>query len=73
LSFLFYVILTQVHLILRCTFGDGVETGFLCVSWLSLKSLSVDQASLKLSDLPTSASRVLGVKACPSTLDIAKL
>ena len=38
------------------------ETGFLCV-----KAMAVDQAGLKLSDLPASASHVLGLKNCATT------
>ena len=41
------------------------ETGFLCVALAVLElTHSVDQAGLKLRDLPASASQVLGLKAC---------
>ena len=38
------------------------ETGFLCIALAVLGF--VDQAGLKLRNLPASASRVLGLKAC---------
>jgi hypothetical protein len=40
------------------------ETGFLCVTLAHF----VDQAGLELRNLPASASRVLGLKACATTL-----
>jgi|UPI00001C5BD3 hypothetical protein len=45
------------------------ETGFLCIALAVLETLtdSVDQAGLKLRNLPASASQVLGLKACATT------
>ena len=43
------------------------ETGFLCVA-LPVLELSVDSASLRLRDLLASASKVLGLKDCVTTL-----
>jgi hypothetical protein len=42
------------------------EIGFLCVA-LAVLELTVDQAGLELRNLPASASRVLGLKACATT------
>jgi hypothetical protein len=43
------------------------ETGFLCISPGFPGTHSVDQAGLELRNLPASASRVLGLKACATT------
>ena len=40
------------------------ETGFLCIVLAVLELTLVDQAGLKLRNLPASASQVLGLKAC---------
>ena len=46
------------------------ETGFLCVALVSVcpGTLSVDQAGLELRNLPASASQVLGLKVCATTV-----
>jgi hypothetical protein len=44
------------------------ETGFLCVA-LTVQEL-IDQAGLELRNLPASASQVLGLKACATTLGL---
>jgi hypothetical protein len=46
------------------------ETGFLC-SPSCLGDCSVDQAGLQLRDPPASASRVLGLKVCVITAQLA--
>jgi hypothetical protein len=44
------------------------ETGFLCVALAVCPGTHfVDQAGLELSNLPASASQVLGLKACTTT------
>lgn len=43
------------------------ETGFLCSFEACPGALSVDQASLEFRALSTSASQVLGIKACTTT------
>jgi hypothetical protein len=44
------------------------ETGFLCVALAGCPGThSVDQVGLELRNLPASASRVLGLKACATT------
>jgi hypothetical protein len=48
---------------LFCFFGDRVS---LCSSGCP-RTHFVDQAGLKLRDLPASASRVLGLKVCATT------
>ena len=45
------------------------ETGFLYVV-LAVLELSVDQAGLELRNLPASASRVLGLKACATNAQL---
>ena len=47
--------------------GWGGETGFLLYSPGCPGTHSVDQAGLELRNLPASASRVLGLKACTTT------
>jgi hypothetical protein len=42
------------------------ETGFFCVA-LAVLELNLDQAGLELRNPPASASRVLGLKPCPTT------
>jgi hypothetical protein len=44
------------------------ETGFLCVALAALELTLVDQAGLEHRNPPASASQVLGLKACPTTL-----
>ena len=47
------------------------ETGFLCVALAVLElTHSVDQAGLKLRNLPASASQVLELKACTTTAQL---
>ena len=50
-------------------FVFDLETGFLCVMALAvLELVLVDQTGLKfIETLPTSASRVLGIKVCTTT------
>ena len=48
------------------------EIGFLCVA-LAVLELSVDQAGLELRNLPTSASQLLGLKACATTARLRHL
>jgi hypothetical protein len=43
------------------------ETGFLCIALAVLELNFVGQVGLKLRNLPASASRVLGLKACATT------
>ena len=45
------------------------ETGFLCIALAH----SVDQAGLKLRNLPASASGVLGLKACTTFINLVML
>jgi hypothetical protein len=40
----------------------GFETGFLCIALAVLELTSVDQAGLKLRNLPASDPQVLGLK-----------
>ena len=44
------------------------ETGFLCIALAVLELNFVDQAGLQLRNPPAFASRVLGLKACTTTL-----
>jgi hypothetical protein len=46
------------------------KTGFLCVALAVLGTHSVDQAGLELRSPPTSASQVLGLKACATTAQV---
>jgi hypothetical protein len=46
------------------------ETGFLCIAPACPGTHSVDQAGLELRNLPASASRVLGLKACATTAQL---
>ena len=50
------------------------ETGFLCVALEPIMELGlVNQAGLKLRELPASASRVLGLKACAITTQLTNI
>jgi hypothetical protein len=54
-----------LFLVLVLVFGFWFfETGFLCVALAVLGTHFVDQDGLKLRNLPTSLSQVLGLKAC---------
>ena len=63
LKFLASLVITKIQTITKrlfvCLF---FETGFLCPG-----THSVDQAGLKLRNLPAAASQVLGLKACATT------
>ena len=46
------------------------EIGFLCVDPAVLKLTMYDQASFKLQNIPTSASRVLRLKVCTTNVQL---
>ena len=55
------------NILFFCLFVFFFKTRFLCIA-LSVLELTVDQAGLKLRNPPASASQVLGLKACATTL-----